>query len=125
MHSGSPPHWLKPFAIAQLSTWSTKNCTSAQPSATQLETHVMLNSGGMDPRSMQPKAHVTISMQPIASHLPQSSGHMAQVSKSSHLPFGQNEQTPQSCWHDAQFSLPVHTPSPHPSQTPQSVGQLK
>ena len=33
------------MATAQVRTWSTKNCTSAQPSATQLATQVMLKPG--------------------------------------------------------------------------------
>src|SRR5262249_23497130 len=74
---------------------------------------------------MQPNAHVTTSMQPMVWHWPQSCGQMAQVSNSSHLPLGQNEQTPQSCLHDEQFSLPEQTPSPQPWHAPQSAGQVK
>jgi hypothetical protein len=50
---------------AQVKTWSTKNCTSAQPSDTQLETQVMLNAGGFCSRSMHWNAQVTISKQVI------------------------------------------------------------
>ena len=40
----SPPHWGR-FEAAHVSTWSTKNCTSAHPSETQFATHVTLNAG--------------------------------------------------------------------------------
>ena len=87
-NSASHSCWMQPksppqvgrFCTAQASTWSTKNCTSAQPRETQLATQVTLKSGGLELMSMQPNAQVTISRQPIASHSPQSAGQMAQVS---------------------------------------------
>src|SRR5262245_29051783 len=107
MHSWSPPQ-TGSAETAQLSTWSTKNCTSAQPRATQLATQVTLNSGGNEPRSMHSNAQVTISMQPSVVQVPQSWGQMAQVSKSSHSPLGHTEHTPQSCAQEAQVSTPLH-----------------
>src|SRR5690349_16465543 len=95
MHWKSPPH-VPSAPTAQVRTWSTKNCTSAQPSATQFATQVTLKAGGSTLRSMHPKAQVTTSRQPLGWQAPQSCGQMAQVSKSSHLPLGHTEQTPQS-----------------------------
>ena len=68
--------------MAQEMNWSTKNCTSGQPWATQFATQVRLNWGGKPPpRSMQlPSAQVTIWKQPIVSQVPQSAAQLVHVS---------------------------------------------
>jgi hypothetical protein len=95
--------------------------------ATQLETPLMLNTGGLDWKSTLSSAQLTIWMQPIVSHLPQSAVQLVQVSNwsFSHLPLPQTEQVPQSSGQDAQVSLPLHTPSWQPWHLPQSWKQLK
>jgi hypothetical protein len=65
---------------AHVSTWSTKNCTSAHPRATQFATHAMLNWGGSCSSLMHWSAQKTISRQPMGWHWPQSAGQIEHVS---------------------------------------------
>jgi hypothetical protein len=109
----------------QVSTASTKNCTSEQPWATQLATHVTLKEGGTALMSTHWSAQPTTSRHVFGTHSPQSAGQIEQVSKSSHFPLGQTEQTPQSSLQDAHVSTLLHVPSPQPTHLPQSVGHVE
>jgi len=93
-------------AMAQFTTWSTKKRTSAHARATQSAMQVNEIIGGEDISSMQPKVHVTTSMQVTPGQVPQSPGQLVQLSNSSasHTPFPQNEQEPQSRAQLAQVS---------------------
>ena len=118
-----PPPLIDP--MAQDTTWSTKNCTSAHPRAVHSPIHARLIMGGRERRSKQVNTHPTISRQLVTAHCPQSAGQLTQLSKSSssHTPCPQTLQTPQSDRQLAQSSLPSQIRFPQFSQGPQSAGQ--